>query len=165
MVSKKINELINSCRKFTPLDGRVLVHALKIRQIKQEDYSFELDKESKMNEGKDPQKHRVDLKKVQPKINAKYQEAVVLQVPFDETRFKVGDVVVYPIGAINPFDLIKGVSVLRKYDIAAVVIDNEVEDGYTKSFQEFSPIERLKTSGELVVTPNSNGASISGFSN
>jgi hypothetical protein len=132
----KVDNLINECRKYTPLDGRVLVHALKIRQVKQEDYSFELDKESKMNEGKDPSKHRVDLKKVMPKINAKYQEAIVLQIPFDENRFSVGDTVVYPIGAINPFDLIKGVSVLRKYDIAAVVINNGIDEQANKSVVE-----------------------------
>jgi hypothetical protein len=127
-MSKKINELINECRKFIPLDGRVLVHALKIRQVKQSDYSFDLDETSKANEGKDPSKHRVDLKKIQPKINAKYQEAIVLQVPFDETRFKPGDTIVYPIGVINPFDLIKGVSMLRKYDIACVITNNEIDE-------------------------------------
>lgn len=126
-MSKKIDELINECRKFVPLDGRVLVHALKIRQVKQEDYSFEVDK-TKANEGKDPSKHRVDLKKIQPKINAKYQEAVVLQTEYNETRFKPGDRVVYPIGAINPFDLIKGVSLLRKYDIACVITNNEINE-------------------------------------
>lgn len=123
----KVAELIDECQKFIPLDGRVLVHALKLRQVKQEDYSFEVD-QTKANEGKDPSKHRVDLKKVQPKINAKYQTAVVLQLPFDETRFKVGDTILYPVGAINPFDYVKGVSLLRKYDIAAVIINNELED-------------------------------------
>ena len=126
-MNNKIENLINECRVFIPLDGRVLVHALKIRQVKQADYSFDL-ADTKANQGKDPEKHRVDLKKVQPKVNAKYQEAIVLQVPFDETRFKVGDKVVYPIGSINPFDLIKGVSVLRKYDIAAVIINNDVDE-------------------------------------
>ena len=122
MKTNKIDTLINECRKYTPLDGRVLVHPLKIRQIKQRDYSFDL-ADTKANEGKDPKKHRVDLKKVQPKVNAKYQVAVVLQVPFDETRFKPGDQVVYPIGCLNDFDLVKNVSVCRKYDVAAVVHD------------------------------------------
>jgi hypothetical protein len=126
-MNNKVNALIEQCRNYVPLDGRVLVHALKIRQIKQEDYTFDV-ADTKANEGKDPSKHRVDLKKVNPKVNAKYQEAVVLQVPFDETRFKVGDTVVYPIGSINPFDLVKGVSVLRKYDIAAVIINYEAGD-------------------------------------
>lgn len=147
---KRLDELIVECRKFVPLDGRVLVHALKIRQIKQSDYSFDL-ADTKANEGKDPSKHRVDLKKIQPKINAKYQEAVVLQIPFDEIRFKAGDTIIYPIGALNPFDLIKGVSMLRKYDIACVVTNNEIEDGYTKRFQEVSPMEYRKTSVDLLM--------------
>jgi hypothetical protein len=138
---KKIDELINECRKFIPLDGRVLVHALKIRQIKQTDYSFDLDEKSKMNEGKDASKHRVDLKKINPKINAKYQEAVVLQVPFDENRFKVGDTVIYAMGVINPFDLIKGVSVLRKYDIAAVKTNNDIGDEQTN--EEVVKVSRM----------------------
>jgi hypothetical protein len=115
-----IDELINECRKYTPLDGRVLVHTLKIRKVRQDDHSFDL-ADTKANEGKNPAIHRVDLKKVRPMINAKYQEAIVLQVPMDENRFKPGDRVVYPIGCVNPFDLIKGVSLLRKYDIAAVI--------------------------------------------
>jgi len=125
---EKIQELINECRKYTPLDGRVLVHALKLRKVRQEDYGFEVDKDNKMNEGKDPAKHRVELKKVRPMINAKYQSAIVLQTPMDENRFKPGDTVIYPVGAINPFDLIKGVSLLRKYDVAAVVQDYGVEE-------------------------------------
>lgn len=128
MNTKKIDELINECRKFVPLDGRVLVHALKLRQVKQSDYSFDLDEKSKANEGKDQTKHRVDLKKIQPKINAKYQAAIVLQVPFEENRFQPGDTVLYPVGAINPFDYVKGVSLLRKYDIACVVNDNHINE-------------------------------------
>ena len=125
--TKQVNNLIAACQRFIPLDGRVLVHALKLRQVKQEDYSFDV-ANTKANEGKDPERHRVDLVKIQPKVNAKYQEAIVLQVPFDETRFSVGDHVLYPIGSINPFDYVKGVSLLRKYDIAAVINDIVIED-------------------------------------
>jgi hypothetical protein len=131
-MNNKIQKLIDECRNYIPLDGRILVYAEKIRQVKQSDYTFDL-ADTKANEGKDPSKHRVDLKKVQPMINAKYQRAVVLQVPFDEHRFKVGDTVIYPIGAIQLFDQIKGVSVLRKYDIAAVLVNHEIlEDEDTK---------------------------------
>lgn len=126
MNNKQIESLITECRQYVPLDGRVLVHALKLKQVKQADHSFDL-ADTKANEGKNPAIHRVDLKKVQPKINAKYQSAVVLQTPFDETRFKPGDTVIYPLGAINPFEYVKGVSLLRKYDIAAVLINNGVE--------------------------------------
>ena len=152
---KKVDELINECRKFVPLDGRVLVHALKIRQVKQEDYSFEVDK-TKANEGKDPSKHRVDLKKIQPKINAKYQEAIVLQVPFDETRFVPGDRVIYPIGAINPFDLIKGVSLLRKYDIACVVTNNEIDEqsgtiNYSRTVEETHNLDTNQMAGSATM--------------
>jgi hypothetical protein len=135
-MNKKIDELINECRKYTPLDGRVLVHALKLRQIKQKEHSFDFDETSKANEGKDQTKHRVDLKKIYPKINAKYQEAIVLQVPFDEQRFKPGDSVLYPIGLINDFDVIKGVSILRKYDIACVVSNNDVNEQTDENVDE-----------------------------
>jgi hypothetical protein len=119
---KKLDELINECRKYTPLNDRVLVYALKLRQVKQEDYGFDL-ADTKTNEGKNPSIHRVDLKKIQPKMNAKYQEAIILQLPLGEDRFKVGDRVVYAFGSLNPFDLVKGVSIIRKYDIAAVCSD------------------------------------------
>lgn len=160
-MNNKVITLIDECKKFIPLDGRVLVHPLKIRQVKQSDYSFDLDKESKANQGKNPEVHRVDLMKIQPKINAKYQSAIVLQVPFDETRFKVGDEVLYPIGAIQLFDVIKGVSVLRKYDIAAVVINNEIKNGYTKKFTELTPMERHEASGDLLMAEST--AMVSGY--
>jgi hypothetical protein len=142
MNNKKIDSLINECRKFIPLDGRVLVYALKLKQVKQADYSFDLDRDSKANQGKDPEKHRVDLIKVQPKVNAKYQGAIILQVPLDETRFTVGDHIVYPIGAINQFDYVKGVSILRKYDIAAVIIEEGVvyETDDKKIFELGTPV-------------------------
>ena len=118
----KIDELINTCRKYKPQGGRILVHALKIRQVKQSDYGFDL-ADTKANEGKNPAIHRVDLKKVQPKINAKYQIAIVLQVPMDEPNLKVGDEIVYPFGCTNDFDLVKGVSTMKVWDVVAIVDD------------------------------------------
>jgi hypothetical protein len=152
MKKYNIDELINECRKFTPLDGRVLLHALKIRQIKQKDYTFDVDEKSKMNKGKDPEKHRMDLKKVHPKVNAKYQVAVVLQVPFDEVRFKPGDEVIYPIGCLNDFDLVDGVSVAKRYDIAAVILNNGID-------------EQVEEVQELASVPLSGSATmVSGYS-
>jgi hypothetical protein len=148
---QKVDELINECRKFTPLDGRVLLHALKIRQIKQKDYTFDVDEKSKMNKGKDPEKHRMDLKKVHPKVNAKYQEAVVLQVPFDETRFKVGDTIVYPIGCLNDFDLIDGVSVGKRYDIAAVVLNNGIDEQTDETVVEVRELGSVSLAGSATM--------------
>ena len=121
----KIDKLVNECSKYEPLDGRILVHLMKIKKVKQDDYSFDL-ANTKANEGKDPAKHRVDLEKVNPIINAKYQEAIVLQVPLDETRVRPYDKIVYPMGATNPFDLIKGVNVLQKYNVVAVIRDHDI---------------------------------------
>lgn len=124
---KKFNveELINECRKYTPLGGRLLVHALKIRQVKQEDYGFDL-ADTKANEGKNPAIHRVDLKKVQPKVNAKYQEAIVLQVPIEEEKLRVGDKIVYTFGCTNTFDLVKGVSTMKTWDVVAKVTESGI---------------------------------------
>ena len=128
---QRVNKLIEECKVYRPLDGRIFVYPLKIKQIKQADYSFDLNEESKRNEGKDPAKHRVDLKKIQPMINARYQKAVVLAIPTDEFRFKPGDEIVYPIGCLNPLDLIQGVSILRKYDVAAAINESgEMADYY-----------------------------------
>lgn len=134
-MNNKVIKLIDQCKQYTPLDGRVIVYALKIKQVKQEAYGLE-PADTKSNEGKDPKIHRIDLKKVRPMINAKYQEAVVLQIPDDENRFKIGDTVIYHIGAVNSFDIVKGASMLRKYDIAAVInalpetakLDEQVND-------------------------------------
>ena len=127
-----INDLINECRKYKPQGGRILVHALKIRQVKQSDYGFDL-ADTKANEGKNPAIHRVDLKKVQPKINAKYQEAVILQVPIDEPTLKVGNTIVYPFGCTNDFDLVKGVSTMKIWDVVAIVTDFIVSDSIDRA--------------------------------
>lgn len=113
-----IDQLIEKCGWYMPTDGRLLVHPLKLKTMKQKDYSFDV-ADTKANEGKDPKKHRVDLKKVHPKISCAYQEAIVLQCDQSTTDLKPGDTIIYRLGAVQDFDLVDGVSIMRKYDVVA----------------------------------------------
>ena len=118
-MNEKIVKLAEKVRLVKPLDGRVLVHPLRLRTYKDEQIVLDDEK----NKGKDPLTEEMEVKKVKTDINYRYQKAVVLKVPDDEVRFQIGDIIVYDVGSLKEFDLFKGVSVLRKYDIVAITTD------------------------------------------
>lgn len=117
-MNKKTERLIEKCKLFEPLDGRVLLYPLKVRTYKAKDVVPITDgmteEEVRMGE------KEVELKTVERDVMYRYQRAVVLQIPNDEIRFVPGDTIVYNVGALHNFDLINDVSLLKKYDIIAV---------------------------------------------
>ena len=116
----KVDRLLDKCSTVNPLDGRVLVMPLRIRTFKGIGYDQEevLDENGKPSITEDgvPEMAMVEVEQQTP---YNHQQATVLKVASDEDRFKVGDNIVYINGSAKGFDLIKGVSVLRRYDIIA----------------------------------------------
>lgn len=126
MTSKQI-KLIERCENIEPLDGRVIILPNKVKTRKEKQLS---------GKPKDPDvKPRLDedgigrydadvemvMEEVMVDINLRYQTAVVIKAADDETRFKAGDTIIYQIGSTFDFDYIKGLSLIRKYDVVAVV--------------------------------------------
>ena len=110
-----------ACEVINPLEGRVLVAANKVRTYKDKTFiSKPVDPEVK-EEDIIPNKTEMVMEEVIGNVNYRYQTAVVLQVPEDEKRFNIGNTVLFDIGALQGFDYIKGVSILRKYDVVGTV--------------------------------------------
>jgi hypothetical protein len=116
-MNKKIVRLIEKVRHFEMLDGRVLIHPLKLRTYEVEDSV----KDDEANRGKNPMLEELKMKRKILTINYAYQEGVVLNVPANIINIKVGDRVVYRINNLQEFDLIKGVSMLKSFEIVAIV--------------------------------------------
>ena len=116
----KQQKLMVKCKTINPLEGRVLVAANKVRTYK--------DKQMKASPV-DPEVRPEDItsetemvmEEVIGDVNYRYQTAVVLQKSEDETRFNIGDTVLFDLGALQDFDYIKGVSTLNKFDIRYVL--------------------------------------------
>jgi len=119
MITKKIERLIEKCATIKPLEKRILVAPEKIRTYKHTHPVLD----DKKNIGKDPLKDEMATKVIEEDINYRFQKAVVLQKADDETRFNIGDTIVYNVGSLVEFDLFKGVSILRAYDVVAVLAE------------------------------------------
>ena len=118
----KIDRLKDKCSDINPLEGRVLIMPLRKRTFKglgftQEPVLDDKGEPSLTDEGI-PEMAMVEVEQVKPYM---YQRGVVLQKPADETRFDIGDTIIYTEGSISNFDLIKGVSLVRRFDIIASV--------------------------------------------
>jgi len=121
-MTKKIESLIEKCKSINPFGERILVHPDKLRTYKEmQTFSTHVslnDMASTDSTGVvEPQEVEVEQREVV--INKRYQTATVLKVPETEDRFNVGDTIIYRVGSAFDFDLIKGVSVLQKYNITA----------------------------------------------
>lgn len=119
--TNKTKRLEIKCASYKPLDGRVLVEPLRVRSYKTAGHRTEVNIDEEGNpildeEGEATQK----MIEQEGSVNYRYQIANVLAIPTDETRFEVGDTVVYEIGNLMEFDLIKGVSMIRKFNVVAV---------------------------------------------
>lgn len=119
MTNKQL-KLIKACSDIKPLDGQSLVLPFKIRTYKDKQF---------VGKPKDPKIKEEDIEadtemvmiEEEVDVNYRYQTALVIQVPLDETRFEVGDTIIYGIGSLYDFDYVKGLSLIRKYDVVAVV--------------------------------------------
>ena len=120
-MNNKQQKLMTVCADINPLEGRILVVANKVRTYK--DKTFEskpVDPEVK-DEDVIPGETEMVLQEVIGNVNYRHQTAIVLQTSDDEERFNIGDTIIYDIGLLKPFDYIKGVSELNKYDVKYVL--------------------------------------------
>ncbi len=128
-MTNKIEKLIEKCKSIIPLEGRILVHPLKLKTYKETQVfptGIPYQKEEEAYEGKTPAvgpiNEEVQTEEKEIEINKRFQEAIILKLPESETRFNVGDTIIYGVGSIFEFDFIKGVSIIYKYDPIALVV-------------------------------------------
>lgn len=117
-MTKKIENLVKKCSVIEPLDGRVLIHPLKLRTY--ESVNPEPDYEAAKAQGLNPQEDEMPMKKKIYTINRTYQRAIVLKTARNEQRLKVGDTIIYKVSNLLEFDLIPGVSMLKNFEIIAI---------------------------------------------
>lgn len=121
-MNNKQQRLAIKCADIKPLEGRILVAPNKVRTYKDKGFeSTPVDSEA-TDEAIVAGETEMIMKEVIRDVNYRFQTAVVLQKPEDETRFNIGDTIIYELGALQEFDLIKGVSTLRKYDAGYVTL-------------------------------------------
>jgi hypothetical protein len=120
-MSRIIDNLVIKCQTLEPLDGRVLVHPLKLRTYESvtKEPDMEAVKAAKLNPMEDEIPHEMMKQKIYD-INHTYQRAIVLQVAKNEQKLVVGDTIIYKVSNLNDFDLIKGVSVLKNFEVIAI---------------------------------------------
>ena len=135
-MTNKIEKLIEKCKSIIPLEGRILIHPLKLKTYKEtqvfptgipypEDEKELIDEipegTPENEEFPDKEDPVIQTEEKEIKISKRFQEAIVLKLPEGETRFNIGDTIVYNVGSIFEFDFIKGVSVICKYDPVALL--------------------------------------------
>lgn len=119
MVTNKVQGLIATCSNIRPLDGRILIAPDKLKMVRQKEPALKV-KEGTEKKGKDGVSQAV-FEKDYPKVPTKYQVATVVGVPVDEAVLKVGMRIVYVNGTVNEYDLVKGVSVVQRYNVVAIL--------------------------------------------
>lgn len=118
-MNKKTEKLIDKVKDLKPLEGRVLIVPDKVRTYKDKGLEGKPKDPNIKPEDIDAETEMV-MEEVITDVNYRFQTGTVIQKAEDETRFEVGDTVIYQIGALKEFDLVKGVSILRKYDVEFV---------------------------------------------
>ena len=119
-MNNKQQKLMTACAVVNPLEGRILVAANKVRTYK--DKIFESKPvDSEVKEEDITVETEMVMEEVIGNVNYRNQTAIVLQKSEDEERFNIGDTLLFDIGALQEFDYIKGVSVLRKWDVVGVL--------------------------------------------
>lgn len=119
-MNSKQQRLADKCANIKPLEGRILIAADKVRTYK--DKRFESKPvDSEVKEEDITSDTEMIMEEVLGDVNYRHQTAVVLQKPEGEERFDIGDTIIYNIGMLQEFDFIKGVSLIRKYDVVGTV--------------------------------------------
>jgi len=119
-MTNRVIKLIEKCADIEPLEGRIFILPDKVRTYKDKRLIGRPKDPEVKEENIDSETEMVMIEEMVD-VNHRFQTATVLKVPEDEIRFKAGDMLVYTIGTTFEFDLIKGVSFIRKYDVVAVV--------------------------------------------
>ena len=117
-MTAKIENLVKKCSVLEPLDGRVLIHPLKLRTY--ESTVPEPDYEAAKEQGLNPTEDEMPMKRKVHTINKVYQEAIVLQVAKNEVKLHIGDTVIYRVSNVIDFDLIPNVAILKNFEIIAI---------------------------------------------
>lgn len=112
----KEQKMINDAWQFKMLDDRLLVQPLPLRTYEETDTV--LDDEA--NKGKNPMLEELQTKQKVVTINYMYQEAVVLNVSENIKDIQIGDHVIYKVSNLTNFDMVEGVSMLRRYEVIAI---------------------------------------------
>jgi hypothetical protein len=117
-MSKKIQTLIDKCSAFEMLDGRVLIHPLKLRtyeSVNQEpDYEKAKAENLNMTEDEMPMKQKIY------DVNYAYQRAVVLKCASNDPKLHIGDTIIYKVSNVIAFDLLPNVSMLKNFEVIAI---------------------------------------------
>lgn len=121
---KKIETLIAKCANIKLLDDRVLVAPLKLRTYETTDTT--VDKGDPENKGKDPSKDIMKTTKKVYDVNYTYQKAIVVAKSDNIKDLNIGDTIIYRISNLIDFDLVKGVSLLKRYEIIGKFEDQTV---------------------------------------
>jgi len=127
-MTRKVERLIEKCKSVLPLEGRILVHPLKLKtyvekQIFNTDIPYQDEDEACVGKVpvEDPIEEEVQIEQREVVVNKRFQEAIIVGLPDDEVRFEIGDTIIYGLGSIYDFDFIKDVSVLHRHDPVAIV--------------------------------------------
>ena len=117
----KVERLIEKCSDLTPLDGRILIIPMRLRTFKTIGHTSEAitDKGGKPQLTEDGVPEMMMVEK-EMKQEYRFQRAIVSQKSKDEDRFEIGDIIIFKFGTVDDFDLIKGISIIRRFDIIAV---------------------------------------------
>lgn len=78
-------------------------------------------KDEEANKGKDPMTDEMVMKEVTKEVKSDIQTGIVLSVGSGVNQINVGDVVMYNIRACAQFELIKGLGILKQYDVVGIV--------------------------------------------
>jgi len=116
-MNKKVMNLVEKCKAFQMLEGRILVTPLKLRSYTTTDTVLDED----ANKGKNPMLDELKTKRKVLTINYAYQKAVVVNVPGNITNIAVGDTIIYRLNNLQDFELVKGVSMLKAYEVVGII--------------------------------------------
>jgi hypothetical protein len=127
-MNKQIENLVKRCSTVEPLEGRVLVHPLKLRTY--ESTTQEPDYDKAKVDSINPMEDEMPMKQRVYDVNYAYQRAIVLQVAKNEPKLKIGDTIIYKVSNLLAFDIIPKVSMLKNYEVVAIERINSIANGF-----------------------------------
>ena len=108
-----------SDNKFTPVGGLVLIKPLKLKYKTQ----TQIVPKQEITEEDVKSEKEVELETVKQKIKLQHQLAEVVSIgnlDSDKLGYAVGDIVVYDLHMIRPFDLVKGTCLMSAHNVIGV---------------------------------------------
>ena len=105
--------------KFLPIGSFILIKPLGFKYVSQTQTVLDDEK----NEGKNPIEDEMEVKTVVNKVKLQQQLAKVLSIGTlnpEITPYKVGDTIVYDLGSVRDFELIKGSKLIYSHNVLGV---------------------------------------------